>query len=77
MSDEGTPKGWVVGLPSGLPDKVDLARVGDADNGADPAENSYYEAVADPSYVRLETARRRFRGQYLRRLRRLQNRTRD
>jgi hypothetical protein len=77
VSDDGTPKGWVVGLPSGPPDKVDLARVVDADSGRDAAENSYYEAVADPSYVRLETARRRFRGQYLRRLRRLKSRTRD
>jgi hypothetical protein len=74
---EETPKSWVVGLPKGPPAKVDLARVVDAENGSDPAENSYYEAVADPSYVRLETARRRFRGQFLRRLRRLKNRARD
>jgi hypothetical protein len=30
--------------------------------------------VADPGYVQLETAQRRFRGQYLRRLKRLAHR---
>jgi hypothetical protein len=48
-----------------------LARLVDADGGRDDAENSYYEAFADPDFVRVETTQRRFRGQYLRRLRRL------
>lgn len=63
--------GWVSRLPSGSPDKDGLARIVDADGGRDAAENSYYEAAADPSFVQLETAQRRFRRQYFRRLRRL------
>jgi hypothetical protein len=61
---------WVVKLPSWPPAKEDLACLIDADGGRDDAENSYYEAFADPDFVRVETAQRRFRGQYLRRLRR-------
>jgi hypothetical protein len=67
---------WAARLPAGPPAKDSLARIVDADRGRDDAENSYYEAVADPSFVAVEAARRRFRGQYLRRLRRLVNRTR-
>jgi hypothetical protein len=70
MIEEDTPKGWVAALPDGPPHKVSLARIVDADGGKDEAENGYYESAADPDYVRLETAQRRFRGQYLRRLRR-------
>jgi hypothetical protein len=66
--------GWIGGLPAGPPEKDALARIVDADGGRDDTENSYYEAAADPSFVRIETARRRFRGQYLRRLRRLAKR---
>jgi hypothetical protein len=62
--------GWVSGLRGGPADKDILARIVDADDGRDDAGNLYYEAVADPAYVQVETARRRFRGQYLRRLRR-------
>jgi hypothetical protein len=70
-----SPKaGWVSSFPDGPPDKDGLARAVDADGGRDAAENSYYEAVADPGYVQLETAQRRFRGQYLRRLKRLAHR---
>jgi hypothetical protein len=68
--------GWIDRLPAGPPEKDALARIVDADCGRDDAENSYYEAAADPGFVRIETARRRFRGQYLRRLRRLAKRTR-
>lgn len=53
----------MVNLPSGPPEKEALARLIDA-------ENAYYEAFADPGFVRVEAARL-FRGQYLRRLRRL------
>jgi hypothetical protein len=70
VSHDGTPKAWVRDFPDGRPDKVGLARIVDADGGRDEAENTYYEAAADPDYVRMEAARRRFRGQYLRRLRR-------
>jgi hypothetical protein len=65
---------WVARLPTGPPAKDSLARLVDADGGRDDAENSYYEAAADPSFVAVEAARRRFRGQYLRRLKRLANR---
>ena len=62
---------WVSSLPAGPPAKDGLARIVDADRGRDDAEHSYYEAVADPTFVQIEAARRRFRGQYLRRLKRL------
>jgi hypothetical protein len=63
-------------LPGRQPDKVALARIVDADGGRDEAENTYYEWVADPDFVHQETIQRRFRGQYLRRLRRLRERQR-
>lgn len=62
---------WVINLPSGPPERNAFARLVDADDGRDDAENSYYEAVADPDFVRGEDTRRWFRGQYLRRLRHL------
>ena len=75
MDGSDAPKAeWVIKLPGGPPAKEDLARLVDADGGRDDAENSYYEAFADPDFVRIETAQRRFRGQYLRRLRRLATR---
>jgi hypothetical protein len=67
---------WVNGLPSGPPDRDSLARIVDTDGGRDDAENAYYEAAADCDHLRLETAQRRVRGQYLRRLRRLGERQR-
>jgi len=70
MDGSDAPKAeWVIKLPGGPPAKEDLACLVDADGGRDDAENSYYEAFADPDFVRIETAQRRFRGQYLRRLR--------
>jgi hypothetical protein len=68
---------WVARVPAGPPAKDSLARIVDAVGGRDDAENSYYEAAADPDFVAVEEARRRFRGQYLRRLTRLTNRTRE
>jgi hypothetical protein len=62
---------WIGRLPEGRPAYISLARIVDADGGRDEVENRYYEAEADPSAVRMETSKRRFRGQYLRRLRRL------
>jgi hypothetical protein len=77
MTEAGAPKaGWVIGFPASAPDKEGLARIVDADGGRDESENSYYEEAADPSFVYMETARRRFRGQYLRRTRRLTDRAR-
>jgi hypothetical protein len=67
---------WVERLPQDQPEKVCLARLVDSDGGRDEAENEYYEAAADPDHVRMETTRRRFRGQYFRRLRRLDARAR-
>jgi hypothetical protein len=72
LREPDAPKaGWISSFPASPPGKDGLARIVDADGGRDDAENSYYEEAADPGFVRLEKARRRFRGQYLRRLRRL------
>jgi hypothetical protein len=77
VTQNDAPKSeWIIGLPDGQPDKVALARIVDEDGGRDDAENSYYEEAADPDFVRMETAQRRFRGQYLRRPRRIANRDR-
>jgi hypothetical protein len=77
MTEPDAPKvGWLSSFPAGPPDKEGLARIVDADGGRDDAENLYYEEAADPGFVRMEKARRRFRGQYLRRLRRLAARAR-
>lgn len=77
MRERDAPKAsWAGGFPAGPPGKDGLARIVEADGGRDDAENSYYEDAADPRVVRLEKARRRFRGQYLRRLRRLGDRDR-
>jgi hypothetical protein len=78
VHDGDAPKAsWVISFPAGPPDKDALARIVDLDGGRDDAENSYYEAAADPSFVLLESARRRFRAQYLRRLRRRADRDRQ
>jgi hypothetical protein len=75
MRERDAPKaGWASSFPAGPPDKDGLARIVDADGGRDDAENSYYEEAADPGFIRLEKAQRRFRGQYFRRLRRLSSR---
>ena len=58
-------------VPAGPPAKDGLARIVDADGGHDDAGNSYYETAEHPAFVQIEAARRRFRGQYLRRLKRL------
>jgi hypothetical protein len=52
-------------------DAEDLAKLVDEDH--DPAEESYYEALADPDAQRLDDAQRSHAGQHLRRLRRLRN----
>jgi hypothetical protein len=76
--ERDAPKaGWAGTFPAGPPGKEGLARVVESDGGRDEAENSYYEEAADPAFVHLERARRRFRGQYVRRLRRLGDRDRS
>lgn len=78
MHDVDAPKAsWVSSFTARPPDKDGLARIVDEDGGRDVAENSYYEAAADPRYALLEQARQRFRGQYLRRLRRRAYRERE
>jgi hypothetical protein len=75
MRERDAPKaGWIGCFPAGPPGKAGLASIVDADRGRDEAENSYYEEAADPGFTWIETAQRRFRGQYLRRLRRLADR---
>jgi hypothetical protein len=72
MRGQDAPKaGWASSLPAGPPGKDGLARIAEAGGGGDDAENSCHEEAADPGFVALEEARRRFRGQYIRRLRRL------
>jgi hypothetical protein len=48
--------GLINSFPAGPPDKVGLARIVDADDGRDDAENSFYEGAADPGFVGIETA---------------------
>jgi hypothetical protein len=57
---------WVARLPDGEPAKHSLARVIEIDH--DEAEESYYEDVADPTYVVLERQKRRYRAMFRRRL---------
>ncbi len=61
-------------LPKGPTQQDALGRIIDGNGGLDEAENSYYEAWADPAYARIEAARRRFGGQNLRRLKHLTHR---
>jgi len=66
-----------VALLSRPDDKASLAKIVDADGGRDAAENDHYETAADPLHLQNERARRRFKGSYIRRLRRLDSRSRD
>lgn len=73
--DPISPKSeWIEELPSGPSDKDSLARLVDSDGGRDDAENEYYEWASAPEVDRLETTKRRYRGQFLRRLRRIEAR---
>jgi hypothetical protein len=60
---------WVERLDAGPPSRESLGRLVDDDGGRDEAENGYYESSAGPQFVANETAQRRFRGQFRRRLR--------
>lgn len=62
---------WVGELADGPPSKKDLAALVESDDARDPTEVEYYEAAADPQFVRNETEHRRFRSQFRRRLRHL------
>ncbi len=68
VDGESEKLGWVSGLPAGQPAKDELARLVDEDH--DEAETDFYEAVADPEFASIERERRRYRGSFLRRLRR-------
>ena len=73
VADESTPKAWVIGFPAGPPMK-DWFRARDQDLSQNSELQAEVEGANDPAKVRMETAQRRFRGQYLRRLRRLHER---
>jgi hypothetical protein len=49
--------------------RYELAQLVDADAGNDPAENGYFESANDPQFLATETAQRRFKSQFRRRLR--------
>ena len=70
-----TPKAdWVRDLPSGPPHKVLFANLADLNHAHEGFAE--YEAAADPDRMRLETMQRRYRGQYLRHVRRILSRAR-
>jgi hypothetical protein len=60
---------WINDLPSGPTHKEMLANLADLDHGHEGFLE--YEAAADADHMRLETAQRSYRGQYLRYVRRL------
>jgi len=59
---------WTEPFPSGPPDKDAIGRLVEEDH--DEFETQIYEHYADPTYVRVETARRRYRGMIRRRFHR-------
>ncbi len=69
MQEDSPKAGWVEGLPVGEPAKASLGRLVDVDH--DPAEETFYEAVADPQFVQLERQQRQYREMFRRRLRHL------
>ena len=60
---------WSERFDAGPPMHEELGRLVDWDGGRDEAENAYFESTNDPQFVAIETAQRRFRGQFRRRLR--------
>ena len=73
-SDPYPKVAWAVELPASQPAKIRNASLADF-----PYEHEgyhEYEASVDPDVSREEEAQRRFRGQYLRRMRRLRERDR-
>ena len=71
LVEPDSPKlNWVEGLPRGESMKSQLARLVD-ERGDDDAEREYYETAADPLAARSEREQRRYRGAFMRRVRRL------
>ncbi|MCM0619524.1 hypothetical protein [Nocardioides bruguierae] len=60
---------WIAKLDAGPPMHEPLARLVEEDGAADEAEVSYYESATDPQFLEVETARRRLRAQWRRRVR--------
>ena len=73
-SDPYPKVAWAVELPALQPSKIRNASL--ADFSYEHEEFHEYEASADPDRSREEESQRRFRGQYLRRIRRLSERDR-
>lgn len=68
--DLGSPKlPWVTPLPNGASDKQELAHLIES-RPNDEFETELYEAAADSLVVQIEREQRRYRGQFLRRIRR-------
>lgn len=68
--DASSPKlPWVTPLPHGASDKRELAQLIES-RPVNEFETDLYEAAADPLHVQIEREQRRYRGQFLRRLRR-------
>jgi hypothetical protein len=65
--EETSKLGWVMDLPAGTPDREVLAELVEADH--DEFETQLYEAFADPEFVAIDREKRRYRGQFMRRLR--------
>lgn len=59
---------WTNDFPQGEPDRVTLGHLVEQDH--DEAETACYESASDPTYVSVESARRRYRGMIRRKLRR-------
>jgi hypothetical protein len=60
---------WAARLDAGPAARASLGRLVNEDGGRDEAENAYFESANDPQFVAIETAQRRFRGQFRRRRR--------
>lgn len=77
--DADSPKSeWVSELPSGPPEKLELARIlEDAAVDDRDFELFDYQRAADPVFETVEAQQRRFRGQFRRRLKRLSTKSRD
>lgn len=71
---ESPKHSWVERLLAGEPMKASLGRLVERDGARDQAEVEYYEVAADPSVDGIETAQRRYRAQFRRRLRHRQSR---
>jgi hypothetical protein len=76
MTSSSPKSEWADRLPAGPPIRKGLARLVESDGGRDEAENGYFEAANDPTFVHRETEQRRFRGQLRRRLRHLESKAR-